>query len=154
MKRLNSLRLTSLSSLVAAFLLVASCSIPAFAQNRVSDKDVAIMMDNLHSDAGRFQSAFDDSIKKSTIRHTSQEKEARELVERFQKSAEGMYNHFKDTKKADVDLPNVLTTAREVDTLLRGISLNERTNAMWAKVVTELNQIADAFNIPGLGQPR
>ena len=52
---------------VASMLILLGASF-ATAQ-RVNDKDIETMMNNLKADAGRFRSAFDNSVKSSTIRH-------------------------------------------------------------------------------------
>jgi hypothetical protein len=53
-------------------------------QQRMSDKDVEDMMKNLKQDTKQFRSDFNSAIGKSTIRNTNQEKQAKDLVERFQ----------------------------------------------------------------------
>jgi hypothetical protein len=63
---------------VASMLIVLGASFaPA---QRVNDKDIETMMNNLKADAGRFRSAFDNSVKSSTIRHTSRAKDSKILV--------------------------------------------------------------------------
>jgi hypothetical protein len=123
---------------------------------RVNDKDIEIMMDNLKSDAGRFRSAFDDSVKKSTIRHTSKEKDAKNLVKRFEDDTKGMLNTFKSHKKADTQLATVISTGNQIDQVLREATFDDKTNAAWDKVRVELGQLADAYGVPGLvgAQPR
>jgi hypothetical protein len=65
------------------------------------DKDIQSLMKNLTEDATRFRSSFNAAVAKSTIRKTSQEKDAKALVAQFQKQTEGLLSQFKSTKKAD-----------------------------------------------------
>ena len=60
------------------------------AQQRLNDKDVEETMKNLNEDAEQFRSQFDSAVSKSTIRNTDQEKQAKVLVEHFQKKTEDM----------------------------------------------------------------
>ena len=65
------------------------------AQSRMNDKDIQSMMKNLQEDAKTFRSVFDSAVAQSTIRKTSQEKDAKALVGRFQKQTGDMLNQFK-----------------------------------------------------------
>ena len=57
------------------------------AQGRLSDKDLQRLMQNLKDDAQPFRQSFANALKKSTIRKTSQEKDARMLADSFAKQA-------------------------------------------------------------------
>lgn len=138
-----------------SLLLLLGASL-AVAQSRVSDKDVEVMMSNLKSDAGRFRSAFNNSIKSSTIRHTSKEKDSKELVQRFEDQTKGMLDHFKSRQKADSDVSMVITTSNEIDQLMHDVSFDDRTNTIWSKVKVELAELAEAYGVqpPNSSQPR
>jgi len=55
----------------------------------------------------------DSAIGKSTVRKTSQEKDAKALVKTFAQQTDSMSKVFKDSKKADTSLPGVLDSAQE-----------------------------------------
>jgi hypothetical protein len=65
------------------------CPLSAYAQERLSDKDVETQMKNLKEDSKKFRSSFNSAIGKSTVRKTSREKDAKALVERFGKIVRG-----------------------------------------------------------------
>jgi hypothetical protein len=134
----------ALAALAVSLLLSTGWS--ASAQNRVNDKDIQIMMNNIKSDSRRFRTAFNNSVKKTTIRHTSREKNSKNLVANFKARVDGMYQTFKSTKKADTALPLVIDTASQIDKF-KEISFDEATYASWAKVKTELKQLADAYGV-------
>jgi hypothetical protein len=69
--------------LVLSMLIVAGFASYAYSQERLSDKDIETMFNNLKSDAKKFSSTFNSAVGKSTIRKTSQEKEAKALVQSF-----------------------------------------------------------------------
>ena len=73
------------------------------------------MMNNLKDDAKSFRSTFNHAVSKSTIRKTSQEKDAKTLVQSFQNQTEGMLRQFQSSKKADTTLPVVLQSASEIE---------------------------------------
>ena len=67
-------------SLLTIALLLSAGAFSAAAQDRLSDKDVANMMNNLKNDAKNFRSVWNHALSKSTIRKTSREKDARNLA--------------------------------------------------------------------------
>jgi hypothetical protein len=133
--------------LAAAFILLCFVGITASPQTRVNDKDIQVMMANLKSDTGRFRTAFNESVKKTTIRRTSREKDSKALVTNFKARVDATYQTFRNTKKADTELPLVIQSATQIDSLLREVSFSDATNASWAKVKTELRQLSDAYGV-------
>ena len=123
-------------------------SIPAAqSQTRINDKDVANLMHNLKEDAKKFNPMFNNAIKKSTIRKTSREKDAKNLVTTFAKQTEAMLNNFKRTKKADSDFSLVKSSAAEIDKIVNDIKLDGEAAAMWQKIRTELDEVGSALRV-------
>jgi len=139
----TALRIFSLLT-VALLLMVGTLS--AAAQDRLSDKDVANMMNNLKNDAKNFRPVWNKALSKSTIRKTSREKDARNLATQFQNQTEGMLRQFQSNKTADQSLPLVQQTARSIEQVKSDISLGPVVDQQWTKIRTELDQIAQAFN--------
>ncbi len=121
---------------------------PSSAQQRMSDKDIENTMKNLKEDSKRFQSSFNSAISKSTIRKTSQEKDAKNLVKSFQTQTQTMLDVFQHTKKAETTLPGVLSTGRQIDGILSSVSLGGAAPSDWAKCKAELSILANEFNMP------
>jgi hypothetical protein len=133
--------------LAAALVVLALAAAGAWPQTRVNDKDIQVMMSNLKSDTARFRSAFNESVKKTTIRHTSREKDSKALVTNFKARVDATYQTFKSTKKADTELPLVIQSATQIDKLLQEVSFSDATNSSWGKVKTELRQLSDAYGV-------
>lgn len=132
---------------VLAFALLFVSPPLSFAQDRLSDSDIANTMKNLIQDAKHFQSSFNAAVSKSAIRKTSQEKDAKNLVKSFRGQSETMLKIFKSRKKADSTLPGVLNTSTQIDTMLSGIALGGSAAADWAKCKSDLVILANAFQM-------
>jgi hypothetical protein len=130
--------------IASMFLFLGVSLAPA---QRANDKDIETMMNNLKADTGRFRSAFDNSVKSSTIRHTSRAKDSTNLVEHFENQTKDMLDHFKAHQKADAELSLVISTSDEIDQLMHEVSFDDRTNSAWSKVRVELGQLADAYGV-------
>src|ERR1700723_2342783 len=90
---------------------------PAAAQGRLNDKDLARLMQNLSDDAQPFRQSFANALKKSTIRRTSQEKNAQGLSDTFAKQANHALETFKHKRKAESEVTAMLGTAGQIDGL-------------------------------------
>ena len=136
-------------------MLLAAGAFSTAAQDRLSDKDVANMMNNLKNDAEKFPPVWNHALSKSTIRKTSREKDARNLATQFQNQTEGMLRQFQSNKTADTSLPLVQQTARNIEQVKSDVSLGPVVDQQWTKIRTELDQIAKPSNFlrteaPGL----
>jgi hypothetical protein len=138
-------RSTFIRAAVALLLSLTSFS-SAGAQARLSDKDLAQRIQNLNNDSKKFQSSFNNSISKSSICKTSQEKDAKKLADNFTKSTKSLLDYFKKTKKSDPYLQNTLDYASQLDKLQSSVQLDSTTASQWTRIRTQLNDIANAFH--------
>src|SRR5580692_3261919 len=124
-------------------LVVAQSTSPT--PNRLSDKDLESVMSNLKADAKAFRPRFDSAINKSSIRKTSQAKDAMNLASTFEKQTSTALNEFKKTKKGD-SVPAMLSTAGQIEKVMTDLKLDPQTTG-WDKIRTDLNQVSNAFGI-------
>jgi hypothetical protein len=131
------------SVLVLTQLVVAQSTSPT--PNRLSDKDLETVMSNLKADAKAFRPRFDSAIKKSSIRKTSQAKDAMNLASTFEKQTSTVLNEFKKTRKGD-SVPAMLSTAGQIEKIMTDVKLDPQTTG-WDKIRTDLSQVSNAFGI-------
>ena len=134
------------AALVLAVSLFGGSAVGA--QGRLSDKDLEQRIKNLSNDAKKFQSSFNNAISKSSIRKTTQEKDAKKLADNFTKSTKSLYDYFKKARKSDPYLQNTLGYADQLDKLQSSVQLDSATSSGWTKVRTQLNDISNAFHVP------
>jgi len=118
------------------------------AQERLNDKDLEHIMKNLHDDSKDCRQAFDNSVHRSAIRNTGQEKNARYLAEQFERQVDEMYKQFKGSKKADAYVGPVVQTATQLDQVVYSLNMDSKTTLAWEKSRSELHQIAISYNTP------
>ena len=132
--------------LIVGFLLVLQPP-TARAQKQVSDKDMDRMMKNLRYDTKNFRPLFDHALAKSTIRKTSQAKDAKNLVATFQNQVEDMLTTFKKNRNDGSAVSSAVNTAGQVDSLLRTVNLGPDVMSQWQKIQEELHPIAVSYGI-------
>jgi Na+-transporting NADH:ubiquinone oxidoreductase subunit NqrC len=147
--KMNKFRYIKAVMLVLALILPLVSALSASAQARLSDKDLEQRIKNMNEDIKRFRSAFNSSITKTSLRKTTQEKEAKTQVENFQKQANSLYQKFKSTKKPDPYLQNCLDQSAQTDKLLKSAQFDTTTMSLWAKIKQQLKVLAVQFNVPG-----
>jgi len=118
------------------------------AQGRLGDRDLERLMQNVKDDAPPFRESFDNALKKSTIRKTSRERDARALADTFAKQANGALETFKHKRKAENAVAALVSTAGQIDALVYSLQLNTQTTAHWEKLRAELHLVAQAFGVP------
>jgi hypothetical protein len=131
------------SVLVLTQVVVAQSTTPT--PNRLSDKDLESVMSNLKADAKAFRPRFDSAIKKSSIRKTSQAKDAMNLASTFEKQTSSVLNEFQKTKKGD-SVTAMLSTAGQIEKFMTDLKLDPQTTG-WDKIRTDLNQVSNASGI-------
>ncbi len=92
---------------------------------------------------------FNSSVSRSSIRKTTQEKDAKELVQQFQQASNSLYQTFKNTKKSDPYLQNCLVLATQIDRLMQSTQFDSTTVSQWARIKPQLKDISSAFQVPG-----
>jgi len=144
-------RIPRTTFLMAALALACSliCGSALSAQSRLSDKDVEQRLKNLDDDSKKFHSSFNSAVSKSSLRKTSQETDAKKLVENFQKQNLALYEHFKKTKKVDPYLQNSLDSAAQIEKVMNSTKFDAAITSQWDKIKSELSVVAKAFNVPG-----
>jgi hypothetical protein len=136
--------------LIAALAVCVSLSgsfSSARAQTRINDKDVEHLMSNLHQDVKSFRPAFDAALKKSSIRRTSHEKDARQLAKQFEAQTGAMLSTFKEHKKADSAFQTVVGTAQQLDGVVRQLGSQSSAVPAWDRVQSDLNALYPAFGL-------
>ena len=139
----------SVMAILLAMMVSFTSALPVKAQNRLSDKDLEQRIKNMNSDIKKFRSMFNSSVSKTSIRKTSQAKDAKTLVQNFQNASNSLYEKFKRTKKPDPYLQNCLDLSSQIDNVFQSTQFDPDTLAQWQKIKPQLRDIAAAFNMPG-----
>jgi uncharacterized protein YdbL (DUF1318 family) len=138
--------------MLLTFFVVLSglLAFPSFAraQGRVNDKDMEVYLRNLKDDAKSFQPVFNEAVKRSLIRKTSREKDARDLVGGFVRQTDDALNTFRHRKRTDQTVPAMLSTAAQINRLVYDLNLDRRDTDRWEKIRAELHQVALAAGVP------
>jgi cell division septum initiation protein DivIVA len=143
------LRSAGVLAILLAMMVSFASALPGKAQNRLSDKDLEQRIKNMNSDIKKFRSMFNSSVSKTSIRKTSQAKDAKALVQNVQNASNSLYEKFKSTKKPDPYLQNCLDLSSQMDNVFQSTQFDADTVAQRQKIKRQPKDIAAAFNMPG-----
>jgi hypothetical protein len=128
-------------------LALFAASVFASAQGRVNDSDLQKMLENVRDDAKSFRHPYESALKKSTIRKTSAEKNAKALGETFEHQTKAAVDEFKHDHHAGPQISGMFVTAHGLNSVMVNLQA-PATLAQWTKISQELEHISSA-----LGQP-
>ena len=134
-----------LLSILLSFLVVAPRA--AYSQSRLSDKDIDTTLKNIQEDTKQFRDTFNSALKKSTVRKTSQEKDARDMIKTFEQQLDSTRHYFKDKHQVGDHLSALVASRDKIDSFLHSVSLGDQTNSEWGRIKAELDTLAKSFNI-------
>ena len=120
----------------------------AQAQTRVNDKDMVAMMKNLSQDAHSFRPLFDKAVHKSTIRRTSQERDARDMSLSLERETNALIQNFKKNRNGGEQFRRVMEAAEPIDTLVHTVQLGPKVAEQWQIIRAELHQLGLAYGYP------
>lgn len=153
MQSIRDTKRTCSLAIIFGLLLGFLAVFPAWqaqAQNpaRINDHDMEAMMHNLRDDVKLFRPHFDDAIKKSTIRKTSEAKDARDSAATLEKQTQALLDRFRKDRNGQSEFSAVMATAQSIDQRVGSLTLDARVAAEWNKIRTEVSEIANAYGIP------
>ncbi|MGC2162759.1 MAG: hypothetical protein WA634_12670 [Silvibacterium sp.] len=142
------IKIRRISFFFALIALLAVTATPVLnAQARLNDRDVQALLKNLRDDAKAFRGPFDSSLRRSPIRGTGQEKDAKRLAEIYARQTDDLWKHFKDKKRASGEVQAVVDMTGRLDRTVYSQNLGPATTNAWEKVRADVHLIAQAWGI-------
>lgn len=138
---------TRFFGIVLFVLMTFSSSAYVRAQSRLNDQDLQRLLQDVKEDSQPFRKTFAEALKKSSIRKTSREKDARELANTFAKQADRSFETFKHRRKAEAEVAALVGTAQKIDMLVYSLRLGAPAQPGWEKLRAELHEVAQAFGV-------
>jgi len=135
----------SLATLIA---LVSNAEAQFAAQPyRISDREVARLLDRIKSKTGTFRGSLKKALNQSRIDRTQREEDINAYVKAFEQETKRLDDHFDDRKSTVADVNSVLQRASRINTFMILHPLDARVQGDWATLRADLELLAKAYNI-------
>jgi hypothetical protein len=139
-------------SACAPVLLLAGAlafwSMPALAQappQRLSDKDVKNLIDQVDEGRDKFEGNLDNQFKHSTIRGPNGETNVSDVLQDYQDNTKKLQGRFADNYSAGAEVATVLKQAAGIHKYMQSTSSEMKGRSEWDREASSLNQLAEAY---------
>jgi predicted glycoside hydrolase/deacetylase ChbG (UPF0249 family) len=134
-------------SLVLAALAVQAASQVVGQPYRISDREVTRLLDRIKNKTGGFRQSLKDALNQSRLDRTRREEDINAFVKAFEEDTKRLDDHFDHHKSTAADVDSVLQRASRIHAFMAVHPLDARTQAAWATLRSDLEQLASAYNI-------
>ncbi len=136
---------------------IAALSVGAFAQGRYtgrySKNQVSNIIRKLENSSDRFSRDFKNQMDRSRRNGTYREDQYTNTVDRFENAIDQLRREFDRNSswwEARNDVQGVMNEAQQVNLMMNQISFRRNLENQWRNMRTDINTLADTFDLPGL----
>jgi hypothetical protein len=156
-------RSISASGSYAVLLAGAVClwSTPAFTQpapERLSDKEVKALIEQVDEGRDKFEGNLDGQFKNSTLRRPSGETKVEDALQDYQDNTKKLKDRFTSDYSAGAEVALVLKQSTAINTFMLGSAPAMKGRSEWDRQVTNLKRLAvsygTTFPLPDGATPR
>ena len=134
-------------SLVGLMTLVSTAGAQVVGQPyRISDRDVAQLLDQIKSKTSTFRDNLKKALNKSRLDRTTREDDINAYVKAFEEETKRLDDNFDHHKSTVADVDSVLQRASRIDTFMALHPLDARVQGDWATLRADLDLLANAYN--------
>ena len=124
------------------------CSMPALAQappERMSDKDVKTLIDQVDEGRDKFEGNLDGQFKGSTVRGPSGERKVADALQDYQDNTQKLKDRFSADNAASAEVATVLKQSTAIDTFMQGSASTMKGRSEWDRQTTNLKHLAESY---------
>jgi hypothetical protein len=127
---------------------LALWSMPALAQprpERLPDKDVKALIDQVDEGRDKFEGNLDGKFKGSTLRGPNGEVKVAGALQDYQDNTKKLKDRFTSTYSASAEVATVLKQSTAIDTFMQGAASEMKGRSEWDRQTTNLKHLAEAY---------
>jgi len=115
---------------------------------RISDREVARLLDRIRSKTNTFRDSLKRALNNSRLDRTQREENINDYVKAFEEEAKRLDDHFDHHKSTVADVDSVMQRASRIWNFMALHPLDARVQGDWATLRADLELLANAYNIP------
>ena len=114
---------------------------------RISDKEVARLLDRIKNETDTFRKSLKDALNKSRFDRSRREDDINAYVKNFEEETNRLDDNFDHHKSTTSDVDSVLDRAARIDGFMSRYPLTGRAQGDWSTLRADLEQLASAYNV-------
>jgi len=123
---------------------IASAS-PAFAADRMTDRDVKNLVSRVEDGRDRFDNALDNNLKRQIVRGPGGEVNVDNFLNDFQESIDKLEKRLTPEYAASAEVATVLRQASAIDRFFKQQPPGTKGESEWNRLATDLKTLATAY---------
>lgn len=142
---------TKLTLLVSATALIltalVSSSLTQVRPYRISDRQVAQLLDRIKKESDRFRKGLKDALNKSRFNSTEREADINAYVKDFEEQTKRLKDNFDAHRSTTGDVDAVLIRGARIDAFMNRYPLTARAQGDWSALRGDLEVLASTYNV-------
>lgn len=114
---------------------------------RISDREVAKLLDQIKKESGTFRNSLKDALNKSRYDRTSRENDINAYVKDFEEQTKRLDDNFDNHKSTVADVDSVLSRAARIDQFMTRNPLTSRAQGDWSALRADLDRLATTYSV-------
>ena len=131
-------------TLLAVAAVSAICA-PAFAQDRLTDRDVKALVTRIEDARDKFDDALDDDLKNKVLRGPNGEVSVKNFLNDFQKNIDQLEERLKPEYAASAEVGTLLRQGTSIDNFFRQHAPGTKGESEWNRLAADLKTLATAY---------
>ncbi len=130
---------------VACALILTASSVAAQTGERLSDKQVKAIIDEVDTGRDKFEGNLDGSFKGSTLRGPNGEAKVSGALQDYQDGTKKLQHRFTPDYSASAEVATVLKQSFQIDTFMKSPAAPANGRLEWDRQTGNLKRLADAY---------
>ncbi len=138
------------ANLVLLVSALSLWSMPVLAQapsERLPDKDVKTLIDQVDEGRDKFEGNLDSQLKNSTLRGPNGETNVSGVLQDYQDQTKKLQGRFNDSYAASAEVATVLKQAAAIDKYMQGTPSVTKGRSEWDREASSLKHLAGAYGV-------
>jgi hypothetical protein len=135
------------ASIILCIIALTPWAVPVFAQGpeRLSDKDVKVLIDQVNEGRDKFEGNLDGNFKGSTLRGPAGETKVSGALQDYQDNVKKLQERFKSDYAASAEVATVLKQSTQIDTFMKSSVSGMKGRSEWDRQVVNLKRLAVSY---------
>lgn len=130
---------------ILAVAALASICAPAFAQDRLTDRDVRALVSRIEDGRDKFDDALDDELKNKVLRGPNGEVNVKNFLNDFQQNIDRLEERLKPDYAASAEVGTLLRQGTAIETFFRQHAPGTKGESEWNRLASDLKALAGAY---------
>ena len=126
-------------------LVVLGLATPASAADRMTDRELQALFEQIDQSRDRFEDALPGELKSSIIRGATAEVDVSRFLDDFQRNIDLLKERMKDDYSASAEVATVLRQGTSIDRFFKAQPAGTRGASEWDTLMTHLKRLAGAY---------